>query len=292
MARLMSMYEQECKDVEDKRTAKLMHYGKERSDQIAERQARRAVTTRLKQLEDQELLDALRKEKEEKDAAAAAQQKVMEEKNRQAMIEFEKARQRKVAEKEAKNVEEARLNAQWKAILDKQEADRAAHVERLKANISKNSREYEDTVGAMEKERDRRDEERRRKYIADHEAAEAADERARQERRLQMMRYQTSIQQQQKAELAERNRAHREEMRLHALEQNKEAVAHEAQIQQSLIDQKAKCVMKQKELGEQIEEKRQAKASAAKMTPLEVSMNRDLLISIMDGDHGRMGILC
>lgn len=66
--------------------------------------------------------------------------------------------------------EEMKLNAQWKAVLDKQEADRTGQYERLRERIKKMQKTYEDNAGAEDERRLQEEEERRERHIKEESA--------------------------------------------------------------------------------------------------------------------------
>lgn len=146
-------------------------------------------------------------------------------------------------------------------------------------------------MGKQEAARAKVDEERRERYVAAYEAKQKEDERLRQTRRLTIMQEQTKTLDSQiekrKALAAEL----KEEERLNALKLNAEAERQEARIQQRLAERRALCLEQQRDLDMQIVEKKEANKKATCMNEVEISMNRDLLNSIVDNDYGTMKLL-
>ena len=84
-----------------------------------------------------------------------------ERQNKLTAVANERSRAIAAARQQSEEDEEARLNAEWKAILDKQEADRAMRLEELKKRIAAQQRAYESGAGAQDRDRMRKEEEAR-----------------------------------------------------------------------------------------------------------------------------------
>mmetsp|Transcript_22173 Transcript_22173/g.48351 ORF Transcript_22173/g.48351 Transcript_22173/m.48351 type:complete len:484 (-) Transcript_22173:328-1779(-) len=285
MKQRMQEYEKESAEKERARIAKAQQDAKDRAEQVAEREARRRVDLRLKELEDIELIRQLKEEEQAKRRAAERKREEMREMSRAAEREFEESQRQREEAKRLNAAEEARLNQQWKAILDKQEADREAHMKQLKTRIFANQHTYEDTVGKKTREQERINEERRRKYIEQHEAQLKADEEARREHKRALAAAQMQTLEEQMSLRRAQESAIKHEERMNALELIEEAKEQEKRIQQKAAEQRARALLQKRDLAKQIEAKAEIKKHATKMTELEIALNRDMLLSVMDNDY-------
>jgi len=291
MNAMQAQYAKEDAEVAARRAAKLAANGRDRADQVGECEARRAVDRRLQQLED---LESQRKFKAEEEAKMEENRQrilTLAEKNAQSQREFAEVREQRNAAKQAEMELEAKLNKEWKAILDKQEADRLAHIDKLKSNIFNNQRTYEDIIGKKMREQAALDEERRKKYIEDYEAQQTADDLARKTKRLEMLAHQTSVLGDQIAHSKEQSAKLKAAERQNALRLNEEAVKEEQREATRIAEARARALVLQHEQGTQIVEKRKAGAASTKMTALEKSMNQDLLHSILDESYHKPSLL-
>ena len=165
---------------EDERLANKIRMEQEmRNKQTNERRARRAVEQRLKDLEDGET----RRLHEESMAQARAdhERKVLadEANNRMFVNELEKHRQYREQKRLEADAEQQRLNAQWKEILDQQEARREEQYNNLRAKGQKAMKSFEDNAGAVDRARQQKEEEARLKWQKLHEKQTKEKEAAR-----------------------------------------------------------------------------------------------------------------
>ena len=105
-----------------------------------------------------------------------------ERQNKLTAVANERSRAIAAARQQSEEDEEARLNAEWKAILDKQEADRAMRLEELKKRIAAQQRAYESGAGAQDRDRMRKEEEARERWHKEFEERTAAEEKAKTQR--------------------------------------------------------------------------------------------------------------
>ena len=165
---------------EDERLANKIRMEQEmRNKQTNERRARRAVEQRLKDLEDGET----RRLHEESMAQAKAdlERKVLadEANNRMFVNELEKHRQYREQKRLEADADQQRLNAQWKEILDQQEARREEQYNNLRAKGQKAMKSFEDNAGAVDRARQQKEEEARLKWQKLHEKQTKEKEAAR-----------------------------------------------------------------------------------------------------------------
>ena len=268
--------------------AKMEAERKARDAQMREQAARASAAERLRQLEDEEMLDFLRKE-QEKDAARKREKQLANDKyHRETAIANVEARKRRDEEQQKAWAEEAKFNAEWKAILDKQEADRNAQYSKLRERIHAMQRVYESSAGADLQRRLDEEERTRDAWIAAHEKAldEEADKKkakrkAQNEATTAFLANQISIREKAKQEEVEWNKRYAAQVRADALveaenEEKKRALA------------RAKAQQQQVHLNRQVIEQREQAArdpGSSEMTDLEATLNRGLLVSVVQHQY-------
>ena len=190
----------------------------------------------------------------------------------------ERAREKK----ERENEEDRRLNRQAVELVDRREREREKALADLKARIEGSQRHYESNAGASEKAKLEAEESSRERWRIQFEKKQAKTEELRAQKRREGLLAQTAaidreieIHRQRRDAAMEENRRQGEAIRLAALEdiENEKrkkamAMARELKNQQTLM--------------QQISEKRAMNKHA--MTPLEATLNRDLLLSIAAGE--------
>ena len=208
-----------------------------------------------------------------------------ERQNKLTAVANERSRAIAAARQQSEEDEEARLNAEWKAILDKQEADRAMRLEELKKRIAAQQRAYESGAGAQDRDRMRKEEEARERWHKEFEERTAAEEKAKQARLRKQQEDCDALQRFQIEELERRREERREEDR-----QTKRFIEGEAlKFREKQADDEAKeradALRIQSLQLAQIAEKRSR--SDNDMTPLEMVINRDLLVTMKSGKYGQ-----
>ena len=256
-----------------------------RAEQIGQRKARRAVEQRLKELEEREFKRLLAEEQQAERQKLIDKVAAQERQNKLTAVANERSRAIAAARQQSEEDEEARLNAEWKAILDKQEADRAMRLEELKKRIAAQQRAYESGAGAQDRDRMRKEEEARERWHKEFEERTAAEEKAKQARLRKQQEDCDALQRFQIEELERRREERREEDR-----QTKRFIEGEAlKFREKQADDEAKeradaLRMQSLQLA-QIAEKRSR--SDNDMTPLEMVINRDLLVTMKSGKYGQ-----
>ena len=158
-------------------------------------------------------------------------------------------------------------------------------LEELKKRIAAQQRAYESGAGAQDRDRMRKEEEARERWHKEFEERTAAEEKAKQERLRKQQEDCDAIQRFQIEELERRREERREEDR-----QTKRFIEGEAlKFREKQADDEAKeradaLRMQSLQLA-QIAEKRSR--SDNDMTPLEMVINRDLLVTMKSGKYGQ-----
>lgn len=273
------------------RRAKTMRALHEQREQVAEREARRAVEARLKHLEATELTRQMHEEEARMRAADEAKRQEMRRAN-QAAVEAGMANlQRRKEAKAAEDALSAAKKAEWAAMLDKQERDREEVLRKRREKIESLQRDFEMNAGAEEREREMREARMRQAHIERAEAEARAEEERRRAKRDEQMRFVLNELDQQ---VLERHRIKREEKeadRMLAREQQARAAAELRAEQEKSMRMRATATMQVKELSKQVEEKQRRKVMSSRMSPLEVALNRDLLVAVLDHKYDRAPLL-
>ena len=265
-----------------------------REAQIRDQQARRAATERLKELEDTELLEHLRREKEADAERARKRQAANDDYHRETAIKNAKAREERKIKQKADWEEEKAFNQTWKEMLDKQEADRCGQYERLREKIRKMQRMYEDNAGAEEEARLNLEESMRKKWADDYEEKLKQRDRENAAKRAANHKDMTETLFRQISDKESLRAREREEAKEHAALIRREALQEEQRERDKLVDRRAVGLVQQQFLNTQMRERGEQKLrdpSAAHMTPLEASLNRSLLVSMLQHSYSGMNVL-
>ena len=267
---------------------------RERDAQLREKGARAAAAERLRKLENEELSAHLRKEQQIARERAEAKQRANEEYHRETKSANVAAQVKREEQQQTEWAEELKLNAEWKAMLDKQEADRTGQYERLRERIRKMQRTYESNAGATDKRREEEEEERRERYIREEEARLTELDRKKRADRQAAISNQTSYLFSQMAEQDKRAKAERKSEEQYAASVRSD-VKHELQREEDKITlRKARAKQQSSFLNEQVTmQKAQAARdpAAADMTDLEATLNRSLLVSIVQHKYPNPHVL-
>ena len=180
--------------------------------------------------------------------------------------------------------EEFRLNAEWKAVLDKAEADRTGQYERLRERIRKMQRAYESNAGKEDQEREEAEEARRNMWVEKEDLRLKEEDRRKKEKRKQMVADTTAfnltlLQHQEAARKKERSDEEEYGRRVRA-----DVKVEEQREKEKSALRRARALQQQHHLNEQIVEQKKQLArdpGASEMTALEASLNRGLLVSIV-----------
>ena len=230
------------------------------------------------------IIDVLRKELEADAKRKEAKQRANEEYHRATMLANVAAKARREEEKQSLWAEEAKLNAQWKAMLDKQEDDRNAQYAGLRERIHKMQRAYENSAGADLERRIKEEEEANARYVEAHEKMLDEQFAAKKKKReddiqanLAFLKMQQSIKQHAKVEDQKRDREY-------AAEVLKDVALAHSQEEQKIALRKARLSQQTAHLHQQITEQKEQKArdpGSSEMTEIEAAINRPLLVSIV-----------
>lgn len=290
----LAEYHADMAKVKEQQQAKIEQQRRDRAMQLKEQAARAAAADRLRKLEDEELLEHLRKEadvarqkKEEKDRAN-------EEYHRQTAAANIKARelreQRKLDDWEV----ESKLNAEWKAVLDKQEADRTGQYERLRERIRKMQKAYEGKAGKEDEERAKAEEDRRNKWIEHEDRRLDELARTKKETRQQMISNTTSYLFSQMTQQEAVRETEVEEEKRYADSVRADVKLEEQRELDKKVLKRAHALQQQSHLNEQISLQRAQAArdpGASEMTALEASLNRGLLVSLVQHKYPNPHVL-
>jgi len=176
-------------------------------------------------------------------------------------------------------------------MLDKQEADRTGQYTRLREKIKAMQRVYENSAGADLERRLKEEEATRDKWTREHE--QQLDEQlvAKKEKRKQMTESTTAYIKQQ---AAERKRLEDEEKaadRQYAESVRRDVAEGEAKDERKSSLKKAALKEQHHHLNEQVREKRDQAArdpGASEMTALEATLNRSLLVSMVQHQYNNV----
>lgn len=279
----LASYEADMAAERQKRAAKVEVEKATRSAQTAEQAARRAAERRLQQLEDEEMEAFLKQEMEADRVRKAAKQKANDEYHRATAKANVEAEVRRQAEQKAMWDEEAKLNATWKAILDKQEADRNAVYTNLRERIHRMQRVYESSAGADLERRLKEEEATREAWIEAHEKQVDAQLVAKQAKR--RANIQANLDFNQELMASRRREREREAGREREYAASVAADIKEGEVREAerLALKQARKAQQASALNEQVAlQKANAAADpgSAEMTPIEATINRPLLVSI------------
>lgn len=287
-------YARDMAAAQQKRKEKIRMEMKTRAEQAAETKARRAAAEQLQRLEDEELLRMLEAAKQADRDALAAKKKAQEEYHRQTAIANAAARELREQKKQEEAEEDRRLNEEWKAMLDERENTRLAQIAALKQRIEGQQRVYEDNTGAQEAARAAQEEATRKMWMDKYEQ-EALERETRE--RADRQRKQNETTRYIKAQMGENMRLLQIE-RQQELERAKMLKQESELAEKQRIEQKAKekalALTQQRYLSEQIQlQKKQALSdpASAQMTPLEASLNRSLLVSMVEKKYEGVHVL-
>jgi len=264
--------------------ARMLAQKRDRATQLHEQAARAAAAERLRKLEDDEVTEHLKREQEAAKLKQEAKQRANEEYHRSTAKANAASREKREAAKQAEWDEEMRLNAQWKAMLDKQEAERKGQYERLRERIHKMQRVYEDNAGAEEEAKLKAEEQLREYYIQlEKERAEKeyADKRT---ARKEAISATTKYLFEQMAEQDSVRKSDKAAEERYAASVKADAIAAADKEEEKKLLAKARAKTQQSYLNEQITQQKQQAArdpGASEMTALEATLNRSLLVSIV-----------
>jgi len=281
-------YHAEMRATAAKARAKSEAQKRDREVQLREQAARSAAAARLEKYENDELKAHMARELEAEAKRKEAKARANADYHRTTAIANAAAREKREADKQAEWAEEQRLNAQWKAMLDKQEADREGQYRRLREKIHAMQRVYEDNAGAEEERRLAEEEAVREKYVREEAArAEAEYMRKRETKQAAIQSTTKYLFEQMSEQEAEREREKAAEARYaqHCREDAK--LGEEKQAKQKALT-KARALSQQHYLNEQITAQREQAGrdpGASEMTALEATINRPLLVSIVQHKH-------
>lgn len=291
MHELAAQYKRDADAEEKKRQEKMLRYLREQTEQVAERAARRAAERRLKQLEHAETTLRMREEDERQRVEEVRKAKEWRACN---MLAMEAGIANVKKKKEAKLAEAAIVaekNAEWTEMLDKRERDREEALRKRKEKIQSLQRSFEANAGAEMKARSEREARSLQAYLEKAaREAEAEDERRRTKQKEDMHLLMDELHKQ----VEERERTRRLDKQAGwdvELEHNARAAAEEQAEQEKRMRLRARATVHVRELSQQMQERQAAKANANKMTPLEVSLNRDLLVAVLDNSYQRPPLL-
>jgi len=294
VAQNLADYHTELAAADKKNKAKSAAQRRDRELQLKEQAARAAAAERLHKLEDDELSEHLRKEQQADRDRAEAKQRANEAYHRQTAIANEAAKARREEQKQAEWAREQQLNAEWKAMLDKQEAERTAQYARLRERIQKMQRAYEDNAGAENERREREENERRERYIREEEARVEAEHTAKRAAKQQAMAHTTKYLFAQMAEREETAKQRAHEGRVYAASVREEVKGEERKEAERKTLVKAKAKSQMAYLNEQVVLQKELAANdpgASEMTALEASINRPLLVSIVQHKYPNPNVL-
>ncbi len=280
----LASYERDMAKEKAIRQAKVEVEKQARAAQLREQAARAAAAQRLQKLEDEEMEAFLRKEMEVAAEKKAAKQRANEEYHRATAAANVAAKARREEEKQTLWAEEAKLNAQWKAMLDKQEADRNAQYAGLRERIHKMQRAYESSAGADLERRMKEEEEANARYVAAHEKMLDEQAAAKKEKRQADIQANVTFLKQQMATKQRALDAERQKDREYAAEVRKDVSEGELKDEQRLALRKARMLQQTAALNQQITEQKEQAArdpGSSEMTEIEAAINRPLLVSIV-----------
>ena len=280
----LALYERDMAQEKAKKLAKVEVEKAARAAQMREQAARAAAAQRLQKLEDEEMDAFLRKELEADAKRKEVKQRANEEYHKATMLANVAAKARREEEKQSLWAEEAKLNAQWKAMLDKQEDDRNAQYAGLRERIHKMQRVYQNSAGADLERRIKEEEEANARYVEAHERMLDEQFAAKKKKReddiqanLAFLKMQQSIKQHAKVEDQKRDREY-------AAEVLKDVALAHSQEEQKIALRKARLSQQTAHLHQQITEQKEQKArdpGSSEMTEIEAAINRPLLVSIV-----------
>jgi hypothetical protein len=259
-----------------------------RAAQLREQAARKAANERLLQLEDAQLLEHLKKEQERDRQRKLEKQRANDEYHRATAKANIESRGKREEEQAATWAEDQRLNATWKAMLDKQEADRNAQYSNLRERIRKMQMVYANTAGADLERRMKEEEAQRDAYVAAHEAALDEKEAERRARIKAQNEATTAFLDRQIALKQEGRRQAKADEAEYFKVLQADAAAEAKKAEEKALLAKARTAQQLHVLNEQVALRRTNAAAdpgASEMTPLEATLNRPLLVSIVQHKH-------
>jgi len=230
----------------------------------------------------------MRKEEQVAQEKKAAKQRANEEYHRSTAAANAAAKTKHEEDKQALWAEEAKLNAQWKAMLDKQEETRNAQYANLRERIHKMQRAYENSAGADLERRMREEEEANTRYVEAHERMldeQAADKKARRQKDIHanvtFLKQQVELKQAARAEEKRRDREYAEEVQ-------RDVTVGEHKDEERLMLRKARMAQQTAALNQQVVEQREQSArdpGSSEMTEIEAALNRPLLVSMVQHEY-------
>lgn len=280
---LQEFYAEEARE-KAKRQAKAVQQRRDRDQQLREQAARAAASERLQRLEDAELLQHLEREKEKAALKAAEKKRANDEYHRATKLANQEAEKRREEQKQAEWAIEMKLNADWKAMLDKQEHERNEQYRKLRERIKNMQRAYESNAGAEDAAREQAENERieRQQRLEEERAKEA--ERQRVLKRQQLMEGTKVF----NNKLIETQRQEKADLRAGEVEYGKqvraEALVEEQREKEKKALAKARALQQTAFLNSQVKEQMEQAArdpGASQMTALEACLNRPLLVSVV-----------
>ena len=267
-----------------KREAKAAQQKRDRDLQLREQAARAAASERLQKLEDVELMEHLEREKAKAAERAEAKKRANDEYHRATKIANQEAEKKREEQKQAEWAVEMRLNAEWKAMLDKQEHDRNEQYRKLRERIHSMQRAYESNAGAEDAAREQAENERieLQQRLEEERAKEA--ERQKVIKRQQLMEGTKVF----NNKLLETQRLHVQDLKAKEVEYGKqvraEAIVEEQREKEKKSLAKARSLQQTAFLNSQVKEQMEQAArdpGASEMTALEACLNRPLLVSVV-----------
>ena len=266
------------------RERKAAQQKKDRDAMLAEQAARAAAAVRLRKLEDDELLAHLEAEKRKAEAIKEQKKKANDEYHRTTKLANQEAEKKREEMKQVEWAEEMKLNAQWKAMLDKQEADRNEQYSKLRDRIKKMQRAYEDNAGAEDAARLKAEEDMIERYQQQEERRLKEADAAKTAKREAMIAKQKEFNLQQQRDRKAKEAAERADEVAYAKTVRADYQKELKREVENKALRKATALEQTNFLNKQVSEQMDQAArdpGASEMTALEASLNRGLLVSLV-----------
>lgn len=276
------------------RERKAAQQKRDRDQQLAEQAARAAAAVRLQKLEDEELLQHLEREKQKAEKLVAQKKKANAEYHRTTKLANQEALVQREQQKQIEWANEMKLNAEWKAMLDKQEHERNEQYRKLRERIHAMQRVYESNAGAEDAAREEYENNRIELHAQQEEARAKEEERLKAEKRREMMlatkTFNNKLLEDQRAAMAAqvaKDKAYAEEVR-------RDALAEEQREKEKKALMKARSLQQTAFLNQQVKLQMENAANdpgASEMTALEACINRPLLVSVVQHKYPNPSVL-
>lgn len=294
VAHNLQEFHTEMAAAEAKVKAKSLAQKRDRDAQLREQAARAAAAQRLLKLEDDELTAHMKREMEAAAVKKREKERANEEYHKQTALANVQAREKREAQKQAEWAEELKLNAEWKAMLDKQEADRTGQYERLRERIKKMQRAYEYNAGAEDERRLREEEERRERYIREENERLEEQYTTKRANKKKATEDTTAYLFEQMAQKQAMGKVEREAESKYAASVRQDAANDAEKEEKKRALARARALSQMHYLNEQVSEQKQQAArdpGSSEMTALEASLNRSLLVSVVQHKHNNINPL-